>query len=252
MPASKEPIEITAKKSLEWHRDAQVYIARENAVAKQGASELHGETLTAKYTESQGGGTTITRIDAVGDVTVISDGSTATGARGYYDVTRGYSELTGGDLTLTTPTDKVTARDKLTYDANKNEMHAYGDAKAVREDDVITSDRMIARFKKDPVTGESKMNEMEAIGNVVITTPTDVMHGDRGIYYAGSNIAHIFGNVRIDRGPTYITGARGEVDLNTNISRIFGETPASDGTTPPEGANDAPRDGRVRGVFYPE
>ena len=43
----KAPIEITADTSLEWYRDAKMYIARDNAVAKQGPTELHGDTLTA-------------------------------------------------------------------------------------------------------------------------------------------------------------------------------------------------------------
>lgn len=252
---SKEPIEITADTSLEWHRDAKMYIARDNAIAKQGATELHGDVLTAKYVDGdpktgKKGGMTITRIDAVGDVTVLSDGSKATGGIGYYDVSTGYSQLTGGNLMLKTTTDTVTARDKLTYDAQKSEMNAYGNAKAVRGEDVITADRLIGRFKKDIVTGETKMSEMEAIGGVVITTPTDVMHGDRGVYQANSNKATMYGNVRIDRGPNIITGARGEVDLNTNISRIFGS--GESGVTTPSIDGTPATDGRVRGVFYPE
>lgn len=239
---AKQPLEITADQSLEWHRDAQLYIARQNAVAKQGLSELHGDVLTAAYKDGEGNkGTVITRIDAVGNVVVVSDGSRATGDRGYYDVAQGYSELTGHNLMLKTKTDTVTARDKMTYHASKREMRAYGNAKAVRGDDVIVADQLVGRFIDDGAGG-TKMDELEGIGNVVITTPTDVLHGDRGVYRAGPNTATITGNVRIDRGPNIITGARGEVDLNTNVSRIFGS--AVPGET---GA-----DGRVRGVFYPE
>lgn len=252
---AKLPIEVTAQDSLEWNRTEQLYIARKSAIAKQGTTELHGDTLIAKYTDApkdaatgKKGSTTISRIDADGNVLVLSDGSRATGDKGYYDVATGYSELTGNNLKIQTPTDTVTARDKLTYDSTKSEMNAYGNAKAVRGEDVITSDRLIGRFKKDVETGNSKLDQMEAIGNVVITTPTDVMRGDRGIYRAGSNIATITGNVRIDRGNNVITGARGEVDLNTNISRIFGgEQPVDSTASPTPGGPDT----RVRGVFYP-
>ena len=152
---------------------------------------------------------------------------------------------------LQTATDTITARDKLTYDTKKNEMNAYGNAKAVRTEDTIVADRLIGRFKKDPVTGESKMSEMEAIGSVVITTPTDVMTGDRALYLADANKATVTGNVRIDRGPNVITGVRGEMDLNTNISRMFGS--GDGGPTTDVGAGlDAAGDGRVRGVFYPD
>lgn len=249
-PASKEPIEITARQSLEWNRQARLYIAREDAIAKQGTTEIHADTLTAKYIdgeESETGKTSITRIDAAGNVIIISDGSRATGDVGYYDVKTGYSEITGNNLMLKTTTDTITARDKLTYDARKNELNAIGNAKAIRGEDTIVANRLIGRFKKDVATGESKMDEMEAIGDVVINTPTDVMTGDRGIFIASTNKATITGNVRIDRGPNIITGARGEIDLNTNISRIYG----SGETGGPASLSDS-SDGRVRGVFYPE
>lgn len=242
-PAAKQPIEITADTALEWHRNDKTYIAKGSAIAKQGLTELHGDTLTAAYVDGKDKkGMTITRIDAVGNVTVMSDGSTATGDQGFYDVASGYSELTGNNLMLQTKTDKVTARDKLTYDANKSQLNAIGAAKAVRGDDVITSDRLIGYFTKD-AQGNSKLRELQGVGNVVITTPTDVLHGDNGVYDAATNKATITGNVRIDRGPNVITGAHGEVDLNTNISRMFGST---------ESDKTGTGDGRVRGVFYPE
>lgn len=238
----KPPLEVTADKSLEWHRDKKIYIARENAHAKQGNTELRADTLTASYTESsEGGATDISRIDAEGNVFMQSDGSTVTGDRGYYDLKKGYSEVTGDNLMLKTPTDTVTARDKLTYSSLKNELNAYGDAKAVRGDDVITSDRLIGRFVKD-ASGNTKMRELEAVGNVMITTPTETLRGERGVYDAAANKATITGNVRIDRGESFITGTRGEVDLDTNISRMYGGGKGPDGTG----------DGRVRGVFYPE
>ncbi len=256
----KLPLEISADKTLEWHRNDHRYIARGNAVAKQGATELHGDTLTANYLDgssAKGKGLSITRIDATGNVVVVSDGSRATGDKGYYDIKSGFSELTGGNLSLTTPTDKVTARDRLTYNAGTREMTAEGQARAVRGDDVITADKLIGRFVADPATNATKLKELEAVGHVVITTPTDVLYGDHGTYDAQSDKATIIGNVRIERGPNIITGARGEVDLNTNVSRIFGgpqkaTAPADDtqATGAPSGTPSG--DGRVRGVFYPE
>lgn len=252
--SANPPLEVTAQDSLEWHRDKQMYIARKDAVARQGATELRGDTLIARYTDEpkdeaagKKGGMTISRIEAEGNVLIISDGSRAQGQKGFYDVAAGYSELTGNNLKLQTETDTVTARDKLTYSAAKNEMNAYGNAKAVREDDVLTADRLVGRFKKDLETGESRLDQLEALGNVVITTSTETMRGDRGLYRAATNVATITGNVRIDRDDNIITGARGEIDMNTNISRIFGG--AAPGGAADDGA--AATDTRVRGVFYP-
>lgn len=243
MPAAhaqqKLPLDVSADGSLEWHRDKKVYIARGNAIAKQGTSEIHADTLTASYMDTEAkSGMSISRIDATGNVAIKSDSTTATGQQGYYDIKTGYAELTGNNLTLKTPTDTLTARDKLTYNNKQNEMNAYGAAKAIRGDDIIVADRLIGRFVKDSTNGTSKMKDLEAIGNVTITTPTEILHGDKGIYDAVKNTATITGNVRIDRGESFITGTRGEVDLNTNISRMYGDATAGDG--------------RVRGVFYPE
>src|SRR5262249_60348789 len=50
------PIEISADAGIEWQQDAQVYIARGNAVAKRGATEVHADTLIAHYRPSKGTG----------------------------------------------------------------------------------------------------------------------------------------------------------------------------------------------------
>lgn len=247
---SKAPLEITASDTLEWHRTEKLYIARGSAIAKQGTTQLMGDVLTASYKDSTGkGGIKIDRIDAKGNVRIKSATTEATGGQGFYDLKGGYAELTGANLSLKTPTDIVTARDKITYNANANTLSAAGNARAVRGDDVITADTLTGTFIKD-ASGTSKIDTLKAIGNVTITTPTDVLTGNTGTYDAKTNIAIMVGNVQIKRGPNLITGARGEVDLNTNISRIFGGSDTGTGTN----TNIAPDSNtpRVRGVFYPE
>src|ERR1700726_1581070 len=81
------PIEISADSGIEWQQDAQVYIARGNAMAKRGATEVHADTLTAHYRpikapggkgtdgkvsgdKETGGDTEIYRLDADGHVTI--------------------------------------------------------------------------------------------------------------------------------------------------------------------------------------
>jgi lipopolysaccharide export system protein LptA len=242
---AKDPLVITADGSLEWRRDAKLYIARKNAVAKQGTTELHADTLTASYTDAKNGGLSISRIEAAGRVKIISDGAQGQGGAGYYDIKRGYAELSGSDLSLKTKTDIVTARDTITYDTKKQEMVATGLTRAVRGDDVITADVLTGRFAKDAASGQSKLSDLTANGHVVITTPNEVLYGERGHYDARTNMATMEGDVRIERGQNMITGARGEVDLNTNISRIFGAPATTDGS-------ETPAAGRVRGVFYPD
>jgi len=48
------PIAISATSGIEWQQDAQVYVARGNAVAKRGTTEVSADTLTAHYRPSKG------------------------------------------------------------------------------------------------------------------------------------------------------------------------------------------------------
>lgn len=231
----KTPIEITADKTLEWHRTNQSYIARGNAKAVQGNTTLKADTLTARYTNDKAA--TLTRIKADGNVHMTSGTSTVTGQNGDYDIAKGLAEVTGNNLKLTTPTDTVTAHDKLTYNTKSREARAIGNARAIRPQEIIQGDTLIARFRPDPTTGKDALYELEAVGNVKIDTPTETLYADQAIYMAHTQKATMTGNVRIERDGNTISGARGETDLTTHISRIYAD-PSSDT--------------RVRGVFYPE
>src|SRR5208282_5929332 len=48
-PADNRPIAITAQSGIEWQKEAQVYVARGNAVATRGTTQVHADTLTAHY-----------------------------------------------------------------------------------------------------------------------------------------------------------------------------------------------------------
>src|SRR5947207_14239198 len=61
------PIEVSADHGIEWQQDAQVYIARGNAMAKRGTTEVHADTLTAHYRPSKGTGGKATGDKAAGD-----------------------------------------------------------------------------------------------------------------------------------------------------------------------------------------
>lgn len=237
--AGKEPIEITAGQTLEWHRKDLKYIARGDVVATQGRTEIRSSTLTADYREGKGGTTEIHKLTAESNVTLSDQESTAYGDLAVYDVAAGYAVLTGSDLKLLSPDQTITARDKMEYWTTRREAAATGNAKVVRPTDTISADVLKAFFTDDPATGKTKVSRMEAHGHVVIVTREETLTGDKGFYNGDRNTAEIIGHVRIERGPNVLEGERAEVDLTTNISKMFG------GATSPTG------DSRVRGVFYP-
>jgi lipopolysaccharide export system protein LptA len=267
------PIDISADSGIEWQQDAQVYIARGNAIAKRGTSELHADTLTAHYRPSKasGGENEIYRLNADGHVTIKGERHTVVGDQAVYDVDQQIGIVTGKALKLTTATDVVTARDSLEWYDAKQVAVARGDAVAVRDTKRIRADVLTAHMINDkPKPAESKpetnpakaaavaantkpgtaagplggndegsrISRVDAQGNVLVSTETDVGRGDYGVYNADSGIATLLGNVTVTRGANAIRGQYAVMDLNNNISRMM-TAPATPGTEP----------ARVEGVF---
>jgi lipopolysaccharide export system protein LptA len=263
------PIEISADSGIEWQQDAQVYIARGNAVANRAHTEVHADTLTAHYRKSKtgGGDTEIYRLNADGRVTIKGERQTVVGDQAVYDVDQQIGIVTGKGLKLTTATDVVTARDSLEWYETKQLAVARGDAVAVRETKQIRADVLTAHMTKDkpaaagssskskpegagpaaksgtsagPLGGDtgSRISRIDAQGNVVVSTPTDIGRGDYGVYNADTGIVTLLGNVTVTRGPNTIRGQYAVVDLNNNISRMM-PAPAAPGAAP----------SRVEGLF---
>ena len=165
------PIEVSADHGIEWQQDAQVYIARGNAIAKRGATEVHADTLTAHYRpikgtgdrgtgdkgpgaketggKDTGGETEIYRLDADGHVTIKGERQTVVGDQAVYDVDQQIGIVTGKALKMTTATDVVTARDSLEWYDQKQIAVARGDAVAKRDVKVIRADVLTAHMTKD-------------------------------------------------------------------------------------------------------
>src|SRR5215469_7856411 len=254
------PIEISADGGIEWQQDAQVYIARGNAKAKRGTTEVYADTLTAHYRPSKGSGgeTEIYRLNADGHVTIKGERQTVVGDQAVYDVDQQIGIVTGKTLKMTTATDVVTARDSLEWYDQKQVAVARGDAVAVRDTKRIRADVLTAHMTKEkpqPAAGKpekpapaiakprnsstplgktdegSKISRVDAQGNVLVSTETDVGQGDFGVYNADSGIATLLGNVTVTRGPNAIRGQYAVMDLNNNISRMMA-APATAGTPP--------------------
>ncbi len=152
--SDNQPIQIQADSGIEWQQDAHLYIARGNAVATRGASEVHADTLIAHYREAKGGNTggntEIYRIEAEGHVVLKRGAQTVVGDRAVDDVDRAITVVTGKGLKLTTPTDIVTARDSLEWYDQKQIAVARGDAVAIRNGKTIKADVLTAYMVKSP------------------------------------------------------------------------------------------------------
>ena len=164
-PNDNLPLQVQADSGIEWQQNNQLYIARGNAVATRGPSEVHADTLIAHYREIKGatgaapppgntagdtgGNTEIYRVEAEGHVTMLREGQTVVGDRAVYDLDQAIMVATGKALKLTTATDVVTARDSLEWYDQKQIAVARGDAFAVRDVKVIRADVLTAHMTKD-------------------------------------------------------------------------------------------------------
>jgi lipopolysaccharide export system protein LptA len=242
LAAEEVPLEITADQDLEWNRQEKLYIARGNAVAKQGSLSVKADTLTASYTEgNQQGGANISLLTAEGHVEILSGTSKGTGDRATYDLKTGKAILTGKNLKVVDESLTVTAQDRMEYYASEGKVVAVGSPVVKNGEDTLEADTVTAwlyQKGETPPSSAAKGNlkRAEAEGHVVITTASEKSTSDKAVYIGEKNSAELIGNVKINRGPNILEGARAEMDLTAKVSRMFGE----DG-----------KPGRVKGVFFP-
>lgn len=229
------PIEIEASDSLEWLSEQQAYVARGNALVRQGDTSLRASVITAYYRDAAGGGTEVFRVVADGGVVVRTPTEQAEGARGVYDFDADTFVLSGGDVRLVTPDETITATESLEYHQGDGLAVARGDALIVRGTDELQADVVTARFAENEA-GERDLSVVNAEGDVQITTPTETARGAFGVYDVAAQLATLGGGVRLTRGESQFNGDRVEVNLATGISRLLG---------PADG------DGRVRALLAP-
>lgn len=103
----KTPLVIEADKGLEWNQNERVYIARGNALAKQGDSSITAEELKAFYTD-ENGSNEIQKIVATGRVFIKTATDQATGDRATYDAATGLAQITGENVVIKQGDNQIT------------------------------------------------------------------------------------------------------------------------------------------------
>ena len=218
--SGNQPIEISADNGIEWNRSAKTYTARGNAVASQGNSEIHAETLTASY--SGNSSSNIDHVVADGTVKIIDLNQTAYGDHADYDRTRKLLVMTGSALKIESKTETVTARDAFEYWQDQDAMVAKGNVVITKSDGTtIKSDRATSYFRKNAETGKREAFQVKAEGHVRIDTGKETATCERAVYDPNTQIAVLTGNVVLTQGRDQLQGARAEVDMNKGISRML-------------------------------
>ncbi len=244
-----DPIEVLADDGIEWRRDLGMYIARGNAKAIQGDSQVFGQVLIAYYRDrdtedgaaaGEGSGSSasgnIYRMEARGGVQITAPDQIVTGDHAVRDLDRGVTWVTGSNLRMETPSEIVTARDSLEYWDAQRVAVARGNAKAVQPSNgqTLTADTLVAYFKEEGAQtaesgtasgNQSGMKLMTASGNVRVETEKgEIITGDEGTYDPATGEAVLTGNVHVTSGADRLSGSRAVVNMDTGMSRLFSDS----------------------------
>jgi lipopolysaccharide export system protein LptA len=255
------PVEITASDGIEWRQQEQVVIARGDAKAVRDGVTITSDRLIARYrprggasapqpaqqgaADSPVSGSEVWRLEAEGNVRIVSATETATGQRAVYDMDQAVMVLSGSGLGLQTPDQRIIAQESLEYWPQRRMAVARGGAVVVTNDDRrVAADTLVAYFTEEqappaggpeprpqgqrpagvagiPGAGEgSKIERVEAFGNVEIRTTDEVVRGERGAYSPQTGLARLVGGVRITRGENQLNGQEAIVNLQTGVSRL--------------------------------
>ena len=247
------PVDITSTDGIEWRQEQRVVIARGNAQAVRDGVTVTAARLLARYRPQAGaaaaqpapasaaeatmsGGNEIFRLEAEQNVRIATATDTATGDRAVYDIDQAVLVLTGRGLSLTTPSQRIVARDSLEYWSQRRMAVARGNAVLTTSDNrYIGADTLVSYMTPEgtpapvrsttpgaapPPPGSGRIDRVELFGHVEIRTETEVVRGDRGVYSAETGLARLLGNVRITRGDNQVNGTEALVNLNTGISRL--------------------------------
>lgn len=217
------PIVIEAEEGIEWRRDEQVYIARGNAMVARGDIAVHADLLKAYYRGDGSSASEIYRVEATGNVRLVSPGETVYGEYAVYDVERRVLVVTGGNLKVETDSEIVTAKDSLEYWQEQMVVVARGAAQVVQPDAGrnVRAETLTGFFRENP-DGEVVLFQVEAAGNVRIERGQEVARAAKAVYNLDTEIATLTGGVKITQGQNQLNGDFAEFNLRTGISRLLG------------------------------
>lgn len=217
---SSPPIEIDADNAIEWRQKQNMVLAQGNARAVRGDLRVNANVLRALYRELVDGTTQFWRLDASGNVEIISPSEVIHADQGSYDLDKDILLLQGDPVTLTTDTSRITAKESMEYRTQSRTLIARGDATAVQGNREMRGD-IITVYLSEQGNQDSRLQRIEAETDVRITTPNEVMRGDHATYDLVEGKATLTGDVKVTRGETQLNGCKGELDLSTGVSRLL-------------------------------
>lgn len=213
-------ITITADKQVEIYQNEQKAVAIGNAVAVKPGMTVKGEILTAWFSKSNQGKTSITDMEARQKVSLHLPKADAFGDLMEYHVKDDYMVLTGKPARIKNDRATITATENITYYPGQEKAVAKGNVIADNGKNKVYSDIMEAFFQKDK-EGTPVLQRVEIPKNARIVTKDGEVTAKTGVYYPEQGLVKLYENVVINQNGNILRGDRAETDLNTGISKVL-------------------------------
>lgn len=224
----QNPIEVSANKGIEWQREEKVFIARGSAKAIQGDTKVYADELIAHYRDDDGQDTDVYRVDALGNVIIISKSETARGSAAVYDFEKDVLVMEGNPSSLETEDGKVISYDTIQFWGKEEIALAKGNALAERDNNKLFADMLVARFQKknnnnvNVNESDTRISMIEGYGNVRLETKSgEIIIGERGKYDLISEVAILDGNVRVKSENSQMKGGFAVIDTAMGVSTLY-------------------------------
>jgi lipopolysaccharide transport protein LptA len=194
------PIEINSDNGISCDQESNVCTAKGNVLISQKDSRLRAQEVIVHIKKSADGKQQMQKVEAKGGVIIdsIEKAQQLEANNGFYDITTGYMEFHGPNITLTFNNIKVEAKDKVTFSEKEMLATAYGDAKITQDGRSISSDVLQAKFKKNN-DGKIELIQMNARSKAALNDNEHILIADRSDYNQENGEATAVGNVEIIR-----------------------------------------------------
>lgn len=220
-----ENLIVEADISLQWKREELKYIATGNATAQKGDALMRADVITAFYeTDGDNDGieaSNVTMIEGRRDAKFTQGGFSATATNITYDLIKEMATLQGGNPTVISADEKITASNQITYTRSSRFIEALGNGQiTLSNGQTLKGDKIIATLNET----EDDVVSATATGNAEVHSNENgkvrQAFADNITYTHETGIAVLTGNVRLVDGGNIMTGDKANVDFISGTSTM--------------------------------
>ena len=220
---------VEADNSIEYFEKQKIYVASGNAKASKGKFSINAQKITAFMSKTKS--SSLTHIEANGDVIIINNNTIAKSGNAQYDFKKKFIILKGNNQSVVSKKFRLLSKKFISFNDIDKIAKSEGDVKLFLSGPIsISSKKINAKFDKT----NNILISAYAQGKVKIETKSETITSNSAKYDNKSNVISLNGNVIIKRDTSVLTGEKGYMNLKTRKSKI-----------------ESSKSNRVKGIFSP-